>query len=357
MEFRALTARRIGGQMISPQNGGAAGETLLRLGAIQAQDYGMAKWALALRSRGATLASVNAAIDGGEILRTHALRHTWHFVAARDIYWLLDLSGPVEVARRNYRLKQLELDAATLRKAARVMEKSLGGNDFLTREELLDAIRGAGIATDGNRAAHMLGWAELEQILTSGPSLGGGRTHALLQKRVPKARRMTREESLAELAGRYFRSRGPATVRDFSWWSGLTLRDAQRGLESVRKSLDAEPGGAEALWFDGKLRPARGNGVYLLPAFDEFLIAYSDRSAQLRSADQKTLISNNGIFWPIVVSDGAVVGTWRKVTKRAKVSVDVKIFRGAPRPPEARLAAAVARVEKFFDASPAAGSA
>ena len=316
----------------------------------------MAKWALALRSPGATLASVDSAIESGEILRTHALRYTWHFVTARDIYWLVDLIGPVVLARQKSRLKELELDADTLRKASAIFEKALAGGNFLPREELLRLIRAAGIPTAQNRAAHMLGWAELQQVICSGPSRDGVRTYALLHERVPKAKRMPRDESLATLARRYFTSRGPATVQDFSWWSGLTLREAQNGLATVRTSLDSASNGAATVWFDGETRRGRGTGVHLLPAFDEYLIGYRDRSAQLQDMDQKSLVSSNGIFWPVVLADGAVIGTWKKEAKGRKVSVQVRLFRGAPVPGKSRLGAAAARVEKFFGARPAAGS-
>jgi len=322
--------------------------------AVQAQDYGMAKWALALRSSHATPAAVDNAIDTGAVLRTHALRPTWHFLSADDIYWILDLTAPRILAGQRHRLKELELDSATLGRSTAIIAKALAGGNSLTREELLALIRDAGISTAHNRASHILAWAELHQVICSGAPRNGKPAYALLQERVPRAKRMTKEESLATLARRYFRSRGPATLPDFSWWSGLPLREAREGLEMVKRSLVAEPAGSSMLWSDGSPCTRAGGGVHLLPAFDEYLIGYRDRSAQLPLADQKAAVSSNGIFWPIVVAHGAVIGRWRKQAKGRGVAVTVRTFKGARVPAQSRLASALARAEEFFGARPAA---
>ena len=358
MDVRAVSARRIRSQRISPPHFRSVTNVLGWMCAVQAQDYAMARWALALRAGDETPAAVDAAIDRGDILRTHLLRPTWHFVSPDDIYWLLDLSGQRIVASRKSRLRELGLDRATLRKATRIIENALTGGISLTREEILELIRRAGISMAGNRGSHMLGWAELHQVICSGPIRDGKRTYAMLAERVPKARRLSRGESLAELALRYFRSRGPATLRDFSWWSGLPLRDAREGLESVKGSLHCDRSGTAPLWSGGPAGDSRAGdsqagdsqagGVYLLPAFDEYLLGYEDRSAQLRFADQSWPVSSNGVFWPIVVAEGAVVGIWRKVSAGENVSLDVRTFRGAPRPGRKALAEAMASAVKFF---------
>jgi len=353
MDIRAVSARRVRSQRISPPHFRSVTKALGGMCAVQAQDYAMARWALALRSGDETPAAVDAAIDRGDILRTHLLRPTWHFVSPDDIYWLLDLSGQRIVASRKSRLRELGLDRATLRKATRIIENALTGGISLTREEILELIRRAGISMAGNRGSHMLGWAELHQVICSGPIRDGKRTYAMLAERVPKARRLSRKESLAKLALRYFRSRGPATLRDFSWWSGLPMRDAWEGLESVKGSLHCDRSDTAALWSGGPARDSRAGdsqtgGVYLLPAFDEYLLGYEDRSAQLRFTDQPSLVSSNGVFWPMVVAEGAVVGTWRKDSAGKNASVEVRPFRGAPRPGRKALEAAMARAEGFF---------
>jgi len=353
MDVRALTARRIASQKISPRHAVSVKDALGWMCAVQAQDYGMARWGLALRAAHASAAAVDAAIDRGDVLRTHILRPTWHFVGGGDIYWLLDFSARRILAGMKSRLEQLELDRATLNRSAAIMEKALAGGNSLTREELLDIVRNAGISTVSNRGSHILAWAELHQLICSGPSRRGKRTYALLPERVPEARRMSREESLAALTRRYFRSRGPATQKDFAWWSGLPLGEVREGLALVKRSLDSEGEGSARLWFNTSSRPGGGGGVHLLPAFDEYLIGYQDRSAQVQFASQKSLVSSNGMFWPTVVAGGAVIGTWKKESSGTNVAVRLNLFRGAPRPAGRLLAGAVARAVEFFGAHPA----
>lgn len=299
------------------------------LGAVQAQDYPMAKWALGIRLPRSTEAMIEAALDRGEILRTHVLRRTWHFVSADDIYWMLDLTAPRIKASMKSRHKAMGITDAMLAKSNRVVSKALGLRGHLSREKLIEELKGAGIPTDENKASHYFVQAELDEIICSGPRNGNTLTYALLEERVPKRRSLTREESLAKLARTYFSSRGPATVHDFSWWSGLSMADARNALEMVSSEFDSTTKNAVTYWYPKSItrRKERQRRPYLLPAYDEFIISYRDRGASIDLKHQSKTVSDNGIFRPATVIGGRVSALWKRSTVSEKVVIDVRLLR------------------------------
>jgi hypothetical protein len=296
------------------------------MGAIQAQDYAMAKWAVGVRVPGATDASVEAALNSGTILRTHVLRPTWHLVAAEDAHWMLTLTGPPIKASQKTRHAELELTPAVLRKTYNLLEKTLRDGNHQTREELNGVFERAKISIEDNRAAHLLMCAELDGLIASGATKQGKPTYALLAERVPKPKRLSKDEALAALAGRYFASHGPATLADFGWWSGLPVGEARNALEMVKPKLLAEAVGEQTYWFAESISPAKSRPAHLLPAYDEFIISYKDRSASLTFEQQKKAVSDNGIFRPMVVVNGEVIGIWARTVKKNIVQIDAEYF-------------------------------
>jgi hypothetical protein len=298
------------------------------MGAMQAQDYAMVKWAIGTRLPNSTVEIIEKAIDQGEILRTHLLRPTWHFVSADDIYWMLELTAPKIKASLKLRHQGLELTEALIAKSNELIQKALSGGNHLTREELVAIFQKEKIATDENRTSHILMSAELDGIACSGAIKGKKQTYALLSERVPKTKSLTREESLRKIASRYFTSRCPATLKDFVWWSGLSVGDARNALEMVKSNFISEKIGLETYWFTNSFSNPKNdnNSTYLLPAFDEFIITYKDRSASLPSENFKKAVSDNGIFRPIVVLNGQVIGLWKRTIKNDKVIVETNFF-------------------------------
>jgi hypothetical protein len=299
------------------------------MGAMQAQDYPMAKWAVGIRLPHVTDAMIEAAVDKGDIIRTHVMRPTWHFVSAEDFHWMLALTASRIKSSLKARHRELELSEAVLAKSRKVLERALADGSHLTREELADHFKNARIDTNDQRLYHLLFRAELDGILCSGTSKGIKRTYALLHSRVRRQKHFTKEESLVELAMRYFTSHGPASFLDFAWWSGLSMPDARHAFESVKSKFLSDTIGTEIYLFNGaNAVGSRGrNSVFLLPAYDEFLISYRERSASLSMVDNKKAISNNGIFYPVIVVDGQVAGVWkRKITKKSVV-VETNFFR------------------------------
>ncbi len=210
-------------------------------GAKQAQDYTHAKWAIGLRVPDATDQTIEQAIDTGTILRTHIMRPTWHFVAAQDIRWMMRLTAP-QIVRLGLALERdLGLDAATFRRTNDVIVKALEGGHQRTRKELAEAIERAGIMTNSSRMVYIMFRAETELLVCNGSRRGKEHTYTLLDERIPPSPMLTREEALAELARRYFTSHAPATVQDFSWWSGLKVSDARAALDMIKSELVSMP--------------------------------------------------------------------------------------------------------------------
>lgn len=253
---RDIAHQRLANQRISKPTLERPADVVDWLCAVQSQDFAGAKWALGLRMRAATDAAVEAAFNTGSILRTHLLRPTWHFVRPADIRWLLALSAPRVKQAMAYRHRQLELDPKTLRRTNAAIEKTLRDGAERTRDELRDGLRDARIPSVGvERMTHIVMHAELDGIVCSGPRRGKQFTYALLDARAPRARTLDRDEALADLASRYFRSRGPATVQDFAKWAGLTVADARIGLEEVKQKLRQKVVEGRTYWFPPSSRP------------------------------------------------------------------------------------------------------
>lgn len=293
------------------------------LGAVQAQDYVGAKWALALRTRDANDDDVERAFADGRILRTHVLRPTWHFVTPADIRWMLALTGPrLQRLNRGY-ARTLGLDARTLDRSAAVIQRALEGKGALTREELSRVLGKARIDATGQRLAHLLMELEVRAIVCSGPRRGTQFTYALLSERAPASRVLDREPALAELARRYFQSHGPATVKDFSWWSGLTIRDAREAVALA---------GVSTLGTAPTLQRAE-HATYLLPNYDEYLIAYRDRGAVIDPKRSRNL----GVFTTTelphhLVIAGRVAGSWRRTISTNALAIELAPYRRLTRP-------------------------
>ncbi len=297
------------------------------LGAVQSQDYFGATSAVALRCRNVTQADVDAGFDEGRILRTHVMRPTWHFVAPADIRWLLMLTAPrVHAIGASY-LRKADLTPATLARAHAVIEKALAGGRSLTRLELSQALARAGIAATGSRLALLVMNAELERVVCSGPRRAKQFTYALLEERVPKAPTLTRDEMLAELVRRYFASHGPATAKDLSWWSGLALRDVKNGISLAGSALTRlEVDGLTYFHMGaGGAGPRTPIGEFLLPNYDEFLIAYKDRGLSVPATIARDP-ARDTIFAHQLVLDGVVVGSWRRTIGRDRSRVEVMLY-------------------------------
>jgi hypothetical protein len=317
---------RLLNQRISLPTFGKPEEVVNWMGVVQAQDYFGAKWSLGLRMRAATDGAIDQAFNEGTILRTHLLRPTWHFVTPKDIRWLLALTAPQVHKLNSYMVRNVELDDSIFKRSDAILAKALAGGNQLTREELKGVLEGAGIAADnGVRASYLLMHAELQGIICSGPRRGKQFTYALLDERAPQTEIFAREEALAELAQRYFVSRGPATVQDFAKWSSLTLVDARNGLEAIKDGLEYETVGKQTYWFLRPRAPIMTDSptAYLLSVYDEYISSYKNRSAMAGEALTKQFSAMGNALQYVIIIDGKFVGTWKRVVKKDTVIVQL----------------------------------
>jgi Winged helix DNA-binding domain len=286
------------------------------LGAVQSQDYAAAQWAIGLRSQAMTSDAVEQACASGAILRTHVMRPTWHFVSPDDIRWLLALTAPRVNAQNAHYYRRLELDDSLFQRSNAALVRALQGGKQLTRAELALVLRQEGIASDNLlRLTFLMIRAELDGVICSGARRGKQFTYALLDERAPHARRLERDEALAELSMRYFTSHGPATMQDLVWWSGLTMADVRVGIRMVGSRLIHEIVNGQTYWFAPSAPPAwhTAQSAYLLPNFDEYIVGYTDRSAVYDASRARGLDPRGNIlFSHLVVLDGQVVGSWTR---------------------------------------------
>ncbi|MDO8991297.1 MAG: winged helix DNA-binding domain-containing protein [Sideroxyarcus sp.] len=298
------------------------------MGGMQGQDFPGAKWSIGLRLPKATDASINCAFDEGRIIRTWPMRGTLHIVAAADVRWILSLTSPGNLAGSKRRRDALELDDKTLGRCREVFARILRGGKQKSREEMYSALESAGISTAGQRGYHILWNAALHGLICFAATTEKEQTFALLDEWVPPAKEMARDEALAELARRYFTSRGPATLQDFIWWSGLSAGGARAGFEAVKPGLVSESVKQKSWWMAPEIAlPKPEHTAFALPGFDEYLLGYKDRSAVL-DAEQadKVCPGGNGVFASTIVIDGRVAGTWKRTIRKTGIEINTIPF-------------------------------
>lgn len=303
------------------------------LGAAQAQDFAMAKWAVGLRVKGATDADIEWAFNAGEILRTHIMRPTWHFVLPRDIRSLLALTAARVHAANASQYRKLELDGKTLARSRAIIGKALRGGNFLTRAELGERLAQAGISTAGNRMAYVMMHAELEGFVCSGPRRGKQFTYALLDERAPREAKISRDENLAAWTLRFFTSHGPAQAKDFAWWAGLTLQEARRGLEIAGAELASAEIGGKTHWFALKMKipKIKSPAALLLSIFDEYTIAYRDRAVICPVGRVEKFLTMGLTVTAVLILKGQLAGTWRREIRKGAIAMTVKPFQAMKR--------------------------
>ncbi|HYP25903.1 MAG TPA: winged helix DNA-binding domain-containing protein [Blastocatellia bacterium] len=322
------------------------------LGAVQAQDYLGALWAVGLRMRGAVEADIERALADKTIVRTWPMRRTLHFVAAADVRWMLELLTPRILANSAALFRQLGLDEAVFTRSKKLFARALRGGRQLRRKAMYEVLEGAGISTAEGRGLHILSHLSQEGFLCFGAREGKQQTFALLDEWVPEARSMARDEALAELARRYFTSHGPATLRDFVWWSGLRTVEARASVEMAGSNLVSEVIDGHTCWLGPSMPEAKAESpaAYLLPPFDEYTVAYKDRTAVLDPSHAKKVNTGNGVFSPTIVMDGRVAGTWKRALRKDSLVITASPFAKLTRAETRALAAAADLYGRFIGA-------
>jgi hypothetical protein len=320
-------------------------------GAVQAQDYPGASWAVGQRLPASVDADVEAAIASRAIVRTWPMRETLHFVAAADVRWMLALLAPRLLSRNAGRYRQLELDASALTRSRKVLTRALAGGACLTRAEAYAALQRAGVSPAGQRGIHIIAHLAQSGVVCFGSREGKQPTFVLLEDWIAPAPEVSRTEALARLAIAYFRSHGPATFRDFAWWAGLLARDATAAVAEAGSALVRETQGGRDFWISpgGASRRPPPPAAALLPPWDEYLVAYKDRDHALGHLRE---VPPMVIGRPLLVIDGRVRGDWSRAVEPSRVTVTVRVWSRATERERGMIEDAVERYGRFVGRTP-----
>jgi hypothetical protein len=339
-------------QRIAPTTTGTVGETVRHLLAVQAQDFPNALWAVGLRTGGSTRSDVLSSLERREVVRTLPMRGTLHFVAAEDLRWMLALSSERTLQSAKTRFEALGLDVATLERAARIVAKELAGG-AMSRDEFLKVLTGNGISTEGQRGYHLIFYLSQHSLVCWGPPSGPQQALVLVDDWIPAQVLPARDAALSGFALRYFASHGPATERDFAWWSKLTRSDVRAAVAACRHSLTELTLKGIRYWIaTSELEAATGRkptpGVRALPGFDEYLLGYQDRLLPLAAEHSHRIVpGNNGIFLPTITARGRVIGTWHRVPKSKTAEIEPEHFETASAAQHAGFARAAMHYSRF----------
>ena len=347
MTIRDIANLRVYNQHLNHNKFKKPEEVVGHMCAMQAQEYAHAKWAIGLRMSSPSDGAVEKAMTTGAILRTHVLRPTWHFVLPQDIRWMLSLTAPRINAGNAAMYKKQEVTDAIFNKSFDVFIKTMQGGKQLTRAEIVSALHETDIATDDLRLTILLMKAELEQLICSGARQGKQFTYALLDERAPMTPAIDRDEAVARLVLRYFTSHGPATINDFVHWSGLTVADAKTGIEINKGRLSNIIIEGISYWMDTDVdfNTAKQKGAYLLPVYDELIIAYKNRDAMVpaRFRDKMGAIT----FFPTIMVNNQVVGNWSRNMGKKNIDIELKLFNKLNKTQKQSVESAIQRFKKF----------
>lgn len=322
-----ISARLLDQQLICPLFT-APHDVVEWMGAMQAQDYRMMRWAVGMRTKKTSAKAFERDYNEGKIVRGHLFRTTWQLVAGEDWRWMLELCS--ENAMRGLRgwMKSngVSIPLAEQETVQTIFSDYLSANRIALKHDFDAALKDRGIVIDDHRLSYHIRLAEYSGLLCSGDIFPMKHSYALVAEKLPNSVTLPREEALALLARKYFRGHGPATLEDFTWWSGLNIGDCRKGIDALGSELTLRrwKGLDFYLHESNRARGFRSGRYHLLPPYDEYLIGYKSRHVSLHPDHSHRAHNQTGNFWPVILLDGEVVGNW----SAAGGKVDAVFFRG-----------------------------
>lgn len=321
------------------------------MGAMQAQDYTMAKWAIGIRlNSNITDKEIEEAFNRGDILRTHVMRPTWHFVPNEDIRWMIKLTGQRMKNSISLYFNKEGITAKLHLKINSLIEKTLSGNNHSTKQEIESILNKEGIPTNNHLLNGYLMFAEVDNLICSGAVKAKKQTYALLDERVPSTKDIQKEEALIKLATRYFKSHSPATLNDFVWWSGLSITESKQAINLIKSELVTEKVNEVDFFIHESCKNdvIESPKLHFLPAFDEYLISYKDRTSVLNLEHHPKAFNNFGTFYPVILCNGQIIGNWKKVTKGKQTLFETVFFDKKIKPNQKQIKEAEGRYRSFL---------
>lgn len=314
MNRKEIIQLRLFNQCLSGERLEKPDEVVAHFGAMQAQDFSMALWAIGLRLEDPKQDMIEGLINKGTIIRTHILRPTWHLVHQKDIRWMMELSSANVKKATQYVDKQEGLTAAIFNKCWKIIERQFSETENLTKADIIACLQDQGIQVSNLLATQIIIRAEIEMLLCNGENKG---SYALFDRRVPATSKIHRSESITRLAQLYFKSRGPATVKDFSWWSGLNLSEAKNAIAELDKQLGFFTYNELRYYYMVPVDNVETKKISaFLPCYDEYTVGYSEGREIVLPPGLDNAKTGNGIFKPIILYKNEFVGTWRKSKKK-----------------------------------------
>ena len=308
-----VAIRLLNQQLVAPQFIDPA-EVVSHMGAMQAQEYRMMRWAVAMRTRKPSALAFKKAFDSGRIIRLHLMRGTWQLVAAEDYWAFLSLCAPKAIAvtkgwMHSNKIAIPDKEMMTIRD---IFAQTAADKNSATKEDFVQALAERDIRMDDHRLSYHIRMAEMSGTLCSGDLLPMKATYALTANKVKSTGKMDRDEALALFARKYFQSHQPATLEDFVWWSGQNISDCRKGIALLGNTIHMERWKGRDFYLTDNCR-TRGfrKGKYLLiPPYDEYLIGYKSRDIVLPKEHTHRAHNNSGIFQPVIARDGVICGNW-----------------------------------------------
>lgn len=330
MQFSDIATLRLAAQHITTPDMTSAQAVASHMVAMQAQDYAGAIWAIGLRTPSLTFSDIEQAIADHMIVRTWPMRGTLHFLAADDARWVTQLLAPRKIQAGLARERTLLIDENILQQSRKIISSALQGGKSIARTAFLELLEQNNIATANQRGYHILWRLAQEGLICFGPHQGKQPTFVLMNEWLPNARQLgDRTDALGELAGRYFISHGPASLKDFAGWAGITMTDAKIGIQQAGSSIAQTQVNGIDYWHSPDVAVDNNTrSAFLLPGFDEFMLGYKDRTPALATEHASKIVpGNNGVFLPTIVVDGQVVGTWKKTVRKNDITITLDPFR------------------------------
>lgn len=325
-----------------------AAQVVRSLVAVQAENPSQSAWAVATRTREPHHADLARLLASGQVLRTHVLRPTWHYVHADDALWLIELTRNRVLPTIDQQLVPVKERLATLTDA--VLEV-LAESPDRTRAELAESLAQRGHTLTGTQLMLLAGHLELHALICSGAPRDGEHTYALFADRVGAPRRLERDEALVELALRYFSSHGPATERDLAYWATLTLTDVRRGLDGAADRLESFEHDGRTYWHaPGEPPASAAPRAHLLQVLDEMYRGYQDSRWAL-DADGLTTRGRETAIGMAVVDGQLVAGMKRAVTTRA-VTFELRPLRNLDPGEKDAVQDAASRYARYLELEP-----
>jgi hypothetical protein len=349
LKAKDILQQRLLNQQLVSKDFKSVGELVRWMGAIQAQDYAMAKWAIGLRLDNFSDDDIEASINAGEIFRVHTLRPTWHFVSAQDLRWIMSLTASNVKRAMVSQNRQIGLTETLFSKCEKIILKLLSDGIPRTREEIVTQIKVKGISLDNLQATNVMIYAELDMIVCNGPRRGKQFTYRLCEECVPASKPLSRDEALYKLAKTYFKSHGPATGKDFGWWSGLAKEDVRRSIEMISSEFDSCIIDNQEYFYEANTSPSISlDSMMLLPPYDEFTVGYANRDFISGDRESEKLFFGPLIFRPVIVSNGKAIGMWRREVAKGLV-IETEFLGAVSTAVKKKVKTAALKYQKFIN--------